>query len=90
MTKAEFIDKVYTSAGGELTKKQVAEIVDATFSAMGDAIKGGRFAYPSFGTFTLKERAARTGRNPANGETIQIAASKSIGFKPATSLKASL
>lgn len=90
MTKAELIDKVQGIGGGELTKKQVGEVVDATFEALAEAIREGRFSYPGFGTFTVKERAAREGRNPANGGTIQIAASKSVGFKPAAKLKDSL
>lgn len=90
MTKAEFIDKVYAAAGGELTKKQVGELVDATFDSLGEAIKGGRFSYPGFGTFTVKERAARVGRNPQNKEPINIPASKTVGFKPAGKFKETL
>jgi DNA-binding protein HU-beta len=89
-TKAEFIDKVYSAAGGDLTKKQVGELVDATFEALGEAIKEGRFAYPGFGTFQVKERAAREGRNPKSLAPIQIAASKTVGFKPSAKLKDSL
>jgi DNA-binding protein HU-beta len=90
MTKAELIDKVHGLGGGELTKKQVGEVVDATFEALGEAIREGRFSYPGFGTFTVKERAAREGRNPKSKEPIQIAASKTVGFKPAGKLKDSL
>ncbi|MBU6160286.1 MAG: HU family DNA-binding protein [Myxococcales bacterium] len=57
---------------------------------MGEAIREGRFSYPGFGTFSVKERAAREGRNPKSKEKIQIAASKSVGFKPAAKLKDSL
>jgi len=90
MTKAELIDKVAEIAGDAASKKAVAEIVDATFEALGDGIREGRFSYPGFGTFTVKERAAREGRNPKTGDKIQIAASKTIGFKPAPKLKDSL
>lgn len=90
MTKAEFIDQIHAQLGGELTKKQLTEVVDATFDVAAAAIKDGRFAYPSFGTFTLKSRPAREGRNPKTGSKIKIAASKSVGFKPAPKLKESL
>ncbi|MBI1822553.1 MAG: HU family DNA-binding protein [Nitrospirae bacterium] len=52
--------------------------------------KNGRFSFPGFGTFTVRARAARKGRNPQTGETIKIKASKSIKFKAAPSLKRSL
>lgn len=89
-TKADLIDMVQEAAGSDLSKKKVGEIVDATFNALSDAIKEGRFAYPGFGTFTVKERGAREGRNPKTGETIKIGPSKSVSFKPATKLKDAL
>ena len=52
--------------------------------------KEKRFAYPSFGTFTVRTRKARKGRNPQTGEEIKIKASKTVGFKPAPTLKNSL
>lgn len=90
MTKAELIDKVSEAAGEKLTKKQIGEIIEATFEAVGDAVKEGRFSYPGFGTFTVKTRAAREGINPRTKEKLQIPASKSIGFKPAAKLKDTL
>ena len=90
MTKAELIEKVYDRAG-DLTKKQTADLVDGVFDALSDAIRtGGRFTYPGFGTFTVKDRAARDGRNPQTGEPIKIAASRTVGFKPAPKFKDSL
>ena len=89
MTKAEFIDAVNDAIGG--SKKDTAALVQATFDAVSGAIRdGGRFSYPGFGTFKVKERAARQGRNPQTGAAIQIPASKSVGFKPSASLKDSL
>ena len=89
MTKAELIDAVQ-SATGE-SKKRTADIVDAVFGAVGSAVSNdGRFSYPGFGTFTVRERKARTGRNPRTGESIKIPASKTVAFKPAPSLKDSL
>ena len=52
--------------------------------------KDKRFAYPGFGTFTVRKRKARTGRNPQTGDKIKIAASKTVAFKPAPKFKGSL
>ena len=91
MTKSEFIDQVIASVDAELSKKDAAEILDSVFSVIGKTIKDEqRFAYPGFGTFTVKERSARKGRNPRTGAAINIAASKTVGFKPAPGLKQSL
>ncbi len=88
MNKTEFINKVHQAAGGNLSKKDTAAAVQAVFDSMGDALKeGGRFSYPGFGTFNVKERGARQGRNPRTGEAIEISASKSVSFKPAPGLK---
>lgn len=51
------------------------------------ALSGGRVAIHGFGSFTLKERKARTGRNPQTGASIKIAASKTVGFKPGSAIK---
>lgn len=91
MTKAEFIDEVVKSSGVELSKKDAAGVLDTVFSAISNAIKDeNRFSYPGFGTFAVKERSARKGRNPRTGAAIDIKASKTVGFKPAPSLKQSL
>jgi len=91
MTKAELIDKVAGTEGLDLSKRAVEELVDAAFGTIAGAIKKEkRFSYPGFGTFTVRSRKARTGRNPQTGEEIRIKASKTIGFKPARSLKDSL
>lgn len=92
MTKQEFIDVVAKNVGNEdLSKAVVRQVIDATFQEMVNAIKQDqRFAVPGFGTFTVRERKAKTGRNPKTGETIEIKASKTIGFKPAPSVKDAL
>jgi len=90
MTKADLISAVAENSEG-LSKKGVEGIVDGVFAAVADAIaKDGRFAYPGFGTFTVKARAARTGRNPQTGQSINIPASKSVGFKAAPAFKGKL
>jgi DNA-binding protein HU-beta len=90
MTKAELIDTVWNhkTVKSELTKKACTEIIDATFEVMSKSIKKEkRFSYPGFGTWTVRKRKARTGRNPQTGEKITIKASKTVGFKPATQFK---
>lgn len=91
MTKAEFIEKVAKDFGGELSKKQVSEIVQGAFDTMAKAIKKDkRFGFPGFGTFTVRKRDARMGRNPKTGQAMKIAASKNVKFKTAPELKKSL
>ena len=88
MTKMELVDKLYTKWNGKLTKKVVDELVDGVFQNVGLAVKKDkRFSYPGFGTFELRNRKARKGRNPQTGEIINIKASRTIGFRPAKALK---
>ena len=92
MTKDELVTAVIKSCkGDELSKRLVSDIIDATFENVGKSIKKDkRFSYPSFGTFTVRNRKARMGRNPQTGAEIKIKASKTVGFKPAPTLKSSL
>jgi DNA-binding protein HU-beta len=91
MTKAELIEKIHKDAGGDLSKKVVGDLVENAFGTVAKAIKKDkRFAFPGFGTFTVRKREARSGRNPQTGATIKIAASKTVKFKPAPELKKSL
>ena len=92
MTKSELIEADQQADGvPELTKKSTAALVDAVFEALGDAIRDdGRFSYPGFGTFKMKERKARKGRNPKTNKEITIPARKSVTFKPAPSFRDSL
>lgn len=87
MTKAELLDAI-AKANAEMTKKQVNMVVDAVFMTIAGAIKkDGEFAYPGFGSFKVRKRKARTGRNPQTGEELKIKASKTVGFKPAKAFK---
>jgi len=87
MTKGELIDAVK----GDLTKKAAAALVEALFDAMKGALKkNGKFAYPGFGTFVVRSRKARMGKNPRTGKAIKIAASKTVAFRPASALKGTL
>ena len=64
MTKKELVAAVQDQFGGDLTKKQVGEITDAVFDIIASAIRDdGRYSHPGFGTFSVKTRAARTGRD---------------------------
>jgi DNA-binding protein HU-beta len=91
MTKAELIDKVAGTKGLDLSKAATEKVIDAAFDSIAGAIKKEkRFSYPGFGTFSVRSRKARTGRNPQTGAKIQIKASKTVGFKPAPGLKSSL
>lgn len=89
MTRRELIDRVCaTIPEGGPTPRQVAQVIDGVFGAITEAIAGdGKYTHPGFGTFTVKTRAARPGRNPRTGESIEIAESTTVAFKPATELK---
>ncbi|MBI5503481.1 MAG: HU family DNA-binding protein [Deltaproteobacteria bacterium] len=89
MTKSDLIDVVAKKTG--LSKRGAAGALEACLGAVAKAIKKEkRLALSGFGTFTVRKRKPRLGRNPKTGEQIQIGASKTVGFKPAQSLKHSL
>ncbi|HWH76464.1 MAG TPA: HU family DNA-binding protein [Candidatus Binatus sp.] len=89
MTKADLVEAVATAA--QLNKRVAGEAVDATFEGIAKAIrKSKRFQVPGFGTFTVRSRKARKGRNPQTGAAITIKASRTVGFKPAPDLKKGL
>ena len=92
MTKDELVTAVVKSCKGDaLSKRIVSDVIDATFGVVGRSIKKERrFSYPAFGTFTVRNRKARRGRNPQTAAEIKIKASKTVGFKPAPTLKGSL
>jgi len=86
MNRSELIDSVSAKTGQ--TKKAANESIDAVLDAIaGELAKGGKVQLVGFGTFEVKSRAARTGRNPKTKETIQIAASKAPVFKAGKALK---
>lgn len=91
MTKAELIEKLQKGSGKDLSKRALAALVDEIFEQVQRSIKKEkRFSYPGFGTFTLRKRAARMGRNPRTGEPVKIPPSKTVSFKPAPTFKSSL
>ena len=86
MNKSELIDAIASSA--ELTKADAARALDATVAAVTAAlVAGDPVTLVGFGTFSVKKRAARKGRNPKTGEAIDIAASTVPDFKAGKSLK---
>jgi DNA-binding protein HU-beta len=88
--KADFINSIVDAVDG-LTKRQATTAFEAVFDAITQALKSGESAkVPGFGSFTVSERAARKGRNPATGQSINIKASKSVRFKAGKELKESV
>lgn len=86
MKKSEMIEALANETG--LTKADAEKMFNATFDLFKEELaKGNKVSVAGFGTFKISERAAREGRNPQTGETIQIAASKSVSFKAGTELK---
>jgi DNA-binding protein HU-beta len=90
MKVSDLIDAA-VAAEPKLTKAQAKAIVDAVFKAVTEAtVKGEEVSIPGFGKFKVQAKPARTGRNPATGGTIQIAASRKVAFQPAKQLKDSV
>ena len=86
MNKAELIDAV--AAAADLPEGEASRAVEAVTQAIADELsKGGQVAIVGFGTYQVKHRAARTGRNPKTGEPLQIPASNVPSFKAGKALK---
>ena len=92
MNKAELVEAVQGALGPDATKRLAEDALSAVLDSIVSGIKGPdhKVQIIGFGTFEVKNRAARMGRNPKTGEAMQIAASKSVGFKASPALKASL
>ena len=86
MNKSELIDAVASAAN--LSKADASRAVDGVIGAVTQALKSGdQVTVVGFGTFLVRQREARSGRNPRTGETIQISASKVPAFKAGKALK---
>lgn len=86
MNKTELISTVAEAAG--MSKKDTEQVLNTFFDTVQTTLKqNDKVQIPGFGTFEVRERAARTGRNPHTGETIEIAAAKVPAFKPGKGLK---
>ena len=89
MNKSQLVDKI--SEGADLSKAAAGRALDSFIEAVGEALKSGdQVSLVGFGTFLLRERASRSGRNPQTGETIEIAAAKIPAFKAGKVLKDSV
>ena len=86
MNKSELIDAIALST--DISKAAAGRALDATFEAIAEALKeSDQVSLVGFGTFQVKDRAARMGRNPQTGEPIEIKASRMPGFKAGKGLK---
>ncbi len=89
MNKSQLIDAI--AAGADLSKAKAALVVDLFTDTVTDALKAGdQVTLVGFGTFLVRAREARTGRNPQTGAEIKIAAAKVPAFKPGKALKDAL
>ena len=89
MNKTEFVAEVAAKSGQ--TKTLTSTLLDAIVGTIGASLKRGeQVTIAGFGTFQVRHRAARNGRNPSTGEIVRLAASKSAAFKPAKALKDAL
>lgn len=86
MNKAQLIQKI--AENGNMTKKDAEVALNAVVAAITDAVAAGdKVQVSGFGSFDVKARDARTGRNPKTGEAVEIAASKRVVFTAAQALK---
>jgi DNA-binding protein HU-beta len=89
MTKSDLIERLAGKA--DLTRPRAEELVDFLLNDVTEALKNGeKVNISGFGTFTVSNRKARTGRNPKTGEPIEIPASRSAKFKAGKTLKEAL
>lgn len=89
MNKAELIATMAETSG--VSKKDTEQVLNAFIATVQKTLKqNGKVQIPSFGSFEVRERAARSGRNPLTGEAIEIAAAKVPAFKAGKGLKDSI
>lgn len=88
MNKTQLVDSIQAKLGEGATKKCAEAALNAVLTSIGDAVqKGEKVQLVGFGTFEMKTRAARTGRNPQTGAVMKIAASTTLAFKPSSVFK---
>lgn len=89
MTKADIVERVHKNTGYD--KKDAFELVELVFETMKDTLAGGEcLKISGFGSFNVKQKADRRGRNPQTGEAITIEARKILTFKPSLLLRQSI
>lgn len=86
LTKADIVDQLYKD--GHFSKKEAAELVDLVFEIIKSTLsRGEKVKISGFGNFTIRDKKARTGRNPQTGQSMEITARRVITFKPSQVLK---
>ena len=86
MNKSDVIERVASTA--DVGKQQAERVIDAFFDTVRSAVGGGdKVGWPGFGSFSVSQRSARTGRNPQTGEPVKIAASRAVKFTAGSALK---
>ena len=86
MTKSDMITNITVQTG--IYEKDVEKVIGAFLNTVSKClVDEGRVQLPGFGTLMVRDRSARTGRNPKTGEKIEIPACRTVGFKPAISLR---
>jgi DNA-binding protein HU-beta len=91
MNKAELVAEIQKALGKETTKAAAERSLEAVLGAIGKGLKKDKSVQLiGFGTFTVKSRAARKGRNPQTGKEMMIKASKTVGFRPSKNMKDSV
>ncbi len=90
MTKSDIIEAVYERLGG-FSKKETATIVETTLDLIKEALtRGEKVKISSFGSFAVRAKRKRRGRNPKTGQALEISARRVLTFKPSQVLKAAL
>ena len=91
MNKSELVEAIQNNLGKDATKRCAEDALSATLESIAKGVKkDGKVQLIGFGTFEVKKRAARMGRNPKTGEAMKIKASKTVGFKASSTLKGSI
>ena len=90
MNKTQLIDCIQAKLGEGATKKCAEAALDAVLGAIKSAVVTDKVQLVGFGTFEMRTRAARAGRNPQTGEAMQIAASQTLSFKPSSVFKSAV
>lgn len=87
MNKTQLVDVIQAKLGEGATKKCAETALNAVLGAISDSVRKEKIQLVGFGTFEMKTRAARTGRNPQTGAAMKIAASTTLSFKPSSAFK---
>lgn len=87
MNKTQLVDAIQAKLGEGASKKCAETALAAVLGAITDSVKKEKVQLVGFGTFEMKTRAARTGRNPQTGAAMKIAASTTLSFKPSSTFK---